>query len=415
MPRVAKELKPLEVSRLTTPGMHAVGGVNGLVLQVSPNGGSRHWILRIVVGGKRRHIGLGGYPTVTLGMARELARAEIMKIKRGIDPIEERKVIRAQIEIAQKRGLTFADAMEKFLDVKLAEFDSEKHGKQWRATLDTYAVPVIGGQLVADITMQDVLRVLEPIWADKTETASRLRGRIEAVMSWATVAGHREGDNPARWKSNLDQMLAKPSKLTKVVHQPALSLADAPAWFAELQQHESMGARALEFLALTAARSGEVRGAIWDEIDFDAGLWVVPAERMKMDREHRVALTKEAVDLLEGLPRSEGSLYIFTAPRGGQIGDIAMSTVMKRQGFTDPRTGRTAVPHGMRSTFRDWAAERTEYPSNMAEISIAHRVGSEVERAYRRGDKVEKRRAMMAAWGRFLRGEQKETVVRLRG
>ena len=415
VPRVAKELKPLEVNRLTTPGMHAVGGVNGLVLQVSPNGGSRHWILRIVVGGKRRHIGLGGYPTVTLGMARELARAEIMKIKRGIDPIEERKVIRAQIETAQKRGLTFADATEKYLEVKLAEFENKKHRRQWRATLDNYALPVIGGQLVADITMQDVLRVLEPIWADKTETASRLRGRIEAVMSWATVAGHREGDNPARWKSNLDQMLAKPSKLTKVVHQPALSLADAPAWFAELQQHEGMGARALEFLALTAARSGEVRGAIWDEIDFDAGLWVVPAERMKMDREHRVALTKEAVDLLEGLPRFEGSLYIFTAPRGGQISDIAMSTVMKRQGFTDPRTGRTAVPHGMRSTFRDWAAERTEYPSNMAEIAIAHRVGSEVERAYRRGDMVEKRRAMMAAWGRFLRGEQKETVVRLRG
>lgn len=415
MPRVAKELKPVEVNRLTTPGMHAVGGVSGLLLQVSPSGGSRHWILRIMVGGKRRHLGLGGYPTVTLGMARELARAEIMKVKSGIDPVEERKINRARNDAAQKRNLTFSEATEKYLEVKLAEFGNEKHRKQWRATLDNYAVPVIGKQLVADITMQDVLRVLEPIWVEKTETASRLRGRIEGVMSWATVAGYREGDNPARWKGNLDQMLAKPSKLTKVVHQPALSLADAPAWFADLQEREGIGARALIFLALTATRSGEVRGATWDEVDLDAGLWIIPAERMKMNREHRIALTNEAIDHLESLPRFEGSSHIFTAPRGGQLSDMTLSAVMKRQGFTDPRSGRTVVPHGLRSTFRDWAAERTEFPSDMAEIALAHNVGSEVERAYRRGDMVEKRRAMMAAWGRFLRGEQNETVVRLRG
>ncbi|MGR3610139.1 MAG: tyrosine-type recombinase/integrase [Sulfitobacter sp.] len=415
MPRVAKEMSPIEVKRLNQPGMHAVGGVTGLLLQISQNGQSKHWIYRIAIGGKRRHIGLGGYPTVTLAMARELAREAYLKIRAGIDPIEERKAAQSALVAAQKRGLTFADAMEKFLAVKLAEFDNAKHRKQWRATLDKYAAPAIGNMLVADVTVQDVRRVLEPIWADKTETASRLRGRIEAVLSWATVAGHREGDNPARWKGNLSEILPKPSKVAKVVHQPALALDDAAAWFTDLHQREGMGARALEFLAMTASRSGEIRGATWDEIDLDAGLWVIPAERMKMSREHRVPLTNAAKAMLTSLPRFEDSPYVFPAAKGGMISDMTISAVMRRQGFTDARTGRTAVPHGLRSTFRDWTAERTEYPRDMAEIALAHNVGSEVERAYRRGDMVEKRRAMMDAWGRFLRGEQNQKVVGIRG
>jgi integrase len=411
MPKIAKELSPVEVKRLTKPGMHAMGGVTGLVLQIQPDGNSRHWIYRTMIGGKRRHLGLGGYPTVTLAMAREMARQAFLKIRAGIDPIEERKAAQSALVVAQKRGLTFADAMEKFLVVKLAEFDNDKHKKQWRATLDNYAAPAIGGMLVSDVTVQDVRRVLEPIWQSKTETASRLRGRIEAVLSWATVAGHREGDNPARWKGNLSEVLPKPSKVSKVVHQPALALDDAAAWFADLRQREGMGARALEFLAMTASRSGEIRGATWDEIDLDKGLWVIPADRMKMDREHRVPLTSEAVALLKSLPRFAGSQFVFPAARGGQISDMTISAVMKRQAFTDPRTGRTAVPHGMRSTFRDWAAERTEYPRDMAEIALAHQVGGEVERAYRRRDQIEKRRAMMAAWVRFLRGETGAKVV----
>jgi integrase len=415
MPRVAKELTPIEVKRLTKPGMHAVGGVTGLVLQISQSGQSRHWIYRIAFGGKRRHIGLGGYPTVTLAMARDMARDAFLKIRAGIDPIEERKAAQSALVTAQKRGLTFADAMEKFLAIKLQEFDSDKHKKQWRATLDKYAVPAIGKMVVADIQVQDVRRALEPIWQDKTETASRLRGRIEAVLSWATVAGHREGDNPARWKGNLSEMLPKPSKLVKVAHQPALALDDAAAWFADLQSRDGMGARALEFLAMTASRSGEIRGATWDEIDLEVGIWTVPAERMKMSREHRVPLTGEAVDLLKGLPRFEGSEFVFPAVKGGQISDMTISAVMRRQAFSDKRTGRTAVPHGLRSTFRDWAAERTEYPRDMAEIALAHQVGGDVERAYRRGDQMEKRRAMMAAWGRFLRGEAGARVVGIRG
>lgn len=415
MPRVAKELTPIEVKRLTKPGMHAVGGVIGLVLQVSQNAQSRHWIYRTSIGGKRRHIGLGSFPTVTLAMARELARESYLSIRKGQNPIEERKAAISALVAAEKRGLTFADAMEKYLAIKLAEFDSEKHRKQWRATLDKYAIPALGKMLVADILVLDVRRALEPIWADKTETASRLRGRIEAVLSWATVAGHREGDNPARWKGNLSEMLPKPSKLVKVAHQPALALDDAAAWFADLHQRDGMGARALVFLAMTASRSGEIRGATWDEIDLETGLWVIPADRMKMSREHRVPLTSAAKGLLAALPRFEGSPYVFPAVKGGMISDMTISAVMRRQGFTDVRTGRTAVPHGLRSTFRDWAAERTEYPRDMAEIALAHNVGSEVERAYRRGDMVEKRRSMMAAWGKFLRGGQGQKVVGIRG
>lgn len=414
MPRVAKELTPIEVKRLTKPGMHAVGGVVGLVLQISPNGQSRHWIFRTTIGGKRRHIGLGSFPTVTLAMARDIAREAFLKIRAGIDPIEERKAAQSALVAAQKRGLTFAQAMEKYLAVKLAEFDNNKHRKQWRATLDRYAAPALGNMFVADLSVQDVLRVLEPIWQEKTETASRLRGRIEAVLSWATVAGHREGDNPARWKGNLSEILPKPSKVAKVTHQPALALDDAAAWFADLRGRDGMGARALEFLVMTASRSGEIRGATWDEINLDAGIWTVPAKRMKMGREHRVPLTSEAIALLNDLPQFEGSPYVFPAAKGGQISDMTISAVMKRQGFTDSRTGRTAVPHGLRSTFRDWAAERTEYPRDMAEIALAHNVGSEVERAYRRGDQMEKRRAMMNAWGRFLRGEQNQKVVGIR-
>jgi integrase len=303
--------------------------------------------------------------------------------------------------------------MSKYLAIKLLEFDNEKHRKQWRATLDQYAVPAVGGMLVADITVQDIRRMLEPIWIDKTETASRLRGRVEAILSWATVAGHREGDNPARWKGNLSEILPKPSKLIKVVHQPALTLNDAAVWFADLRLREGMGARALEILAMTASRSGEIRGATWDEFDLDARLWTIPGVRMKAGKEHRIPLTDYIIGLLKALPHFEDSSYIFPSSKGGMISDMTISAVMRRQLFIDTRTGRVAVPHGLRSTFRDWAAERTDYPRDMAEIALAHRVGGEVERAYRRSDMVEKRRAMMDAWGIFLRGEQIKDGVML--
>lgn len=259
---------------------------------------------------------------------------------------------------------------------------------------------------------QDMLRVLEPIWASKTETASRVRARMEAILSWATVAGHRTGDNPARWRGNLDALLPKPGRIADKGNHPAVALDEVAGWFAALNKREGVAARALEFLALCASRSGEVRGATWEEIDVKAKIWTISAERMKAEREHRVPLTDAALAVVEALPRHASSPYIFAAVRGGQLSDMTLSAVMRRmqadevkeerRGWLDPRSRRPAVPHGLRSTFRDWAAERTEYPRDMAEIALAHRVGSEVERAYRRGDMIEKRRQMMADWARFL-------------
>lgn len=429
MPKVSKELTALDVKRLQHPGKGRnvtfnVGGVAGLVLQVTPNGG-RTWLLRVQVGAKRREIGLGGYPDVTLAMARDRAREAKDQIRRGIDPVEERKAAKAALIAAQHRGLSFVDAVDRYLAAKLDAFRNAKHRQQWRNTLDSYALPDLGPMLVQDIGTQDVLRVLEPIWQSKTETASRLRGRIEAVLSWATVAGHRTGDNPARWAGNLKELLPAPSKVAKVGNHPAVQIDDAPRWFAALRQREGLGARALEFAALTATRSQEVRGARWDEIDLEAGLWVIPAVRMKMEREHRVPLTPEALALLQALPRLADNPLVFPAARGGELSDMTLSAAMKRlhqadvdaggAGFVDRVSKRPAVPHGLRSTFRDWVAERTHYTGDMAEVALAHRVANAVEASYRRGDMVEKRRDMMAAWAEYLTGhtEGGGKVVRL--
>lgn len=437
MPRVSKELTALDVKRLQHPGKARnvtfnVGGVAGLVLQITPKGG-RTWLLRVQVGAKRREIGLGGYPDVTLAMARDRAREAKDQIRRGIDPVEERKAAKAALITAQHRGLSFADAVDRYLAAKLDAFRNAKHRQQWRNTLDSYALPGLGPMLVQDIGTQDVLRVLtQPVdgaggtlWQGRTETASRLRGRIEAVLSWATVAGHRTGDNPARWAGNLKELLPAPSKVAKVGNHPAVQIDDAPRWFAALHEREGMGARALEFAALTATRSQEVRGARWDEIDLEAGLWIIPAVRMKMEREHRVPLTTDAVALLEALPRLADNPLVFPAARGGELSDMTLSAAMKRlhqadvdaggAGFVDRVSKRPAVPHGLRSTFRDWVAERTHYPGDMAEVALAHRVASAVEASYRRGDMVGKRRAMMAAWADYLTGKSRAggKVVRL--
>lgn len=418
MPKVAKELSALDVKRLQHPGKglnatFPVGGVSGLALQITPNGG-RSWLLRVLIGGRRREIGLGGFPDVTLAGARERAREVKDKIRNGIDPVEERRAARAALVTARARGLTFADATDRYLAAKLDAFKNAKHRQQWRNTLDTYAMPHVGKMMVQDIAVQDVLRILEPIWQTKTETASRLRGRVESVLSWATVAGHRAGDNPARWAGNLKELLPAPSKVAKEGNHPAIQIADAPRWFAALRERDGIGSRALEFAALTAARSQEVRGARWDEIDLDAAMWIVPAERMKMDREHRVPLTADAVALLKALPRFADNPLLFPAPRGGEMSDMTLSATMKRlhaadvakggKGFVDRVNKRPAVPHGLRSTFRDWVAEETHFPGDMAEVALAHKVGNAVEASYRRGDMVEKRRAMMAAWAGHLTG-----------
>jgi integrase len=430
MPKKAKDLTALEVARLRHPGKggnatFAVGNVAGLLLQCTPTG-ARTWLLRTQVGAKRREIGLGGYPDVPLADAVRRAREAKEKIRAGIDPIEERKAARAALAAQQARGLTFNDAVNRYLAAKLDAFKNAKHRNQWRMTLETYAGPELGPMLVSDIAVQDVLRVLEPIWRTKTETASRLRGRIEAVLAWATVAGHRTGDNPARWVGNLKELLPAPSKVAKGDNHPAVQIDDASRWFAALRARDGIGSRALELLALTASRSGEVRGATWEEFDLDKGLWVIPPSRMKMEREHRIPLTPDAVALLKALPRLADNPLVFPAAKGGELSDMTLSATMRRlheadkakdgAGFLDRVSKRPAVPHGLRSTFRDWASERTSFAGEMAEAALAHKVSNAVEAAYRRGDMMEKRRQMMRAWGDFLAGRSvRGKIVQFQG
>lgn len=432
MPKKAKEFSALDIKRANHPGsperniFMAVGGVSGLLLQITQNN-SKSWLLRTTIGKRRRALGLGGYPDVGLSAAREAAREAKALIAQGIDPIERKKEARAALSATQKRGMIFDDAVEKYLDAKLDEFGNEKHKKQWRSTLDNYAGPAIGDMHVAEIEVHDVLRALEPIWTSKTETATRLRGRIESVLSWATVAGHRSGDNPARWKGNLDAILPKPSKVAKVERWPALAISDTARWWKDLGQRQGMAAMALRFQALTAARSGAVRLATWDEIDFENRLWTIQPGRKASKiapsgNSHRVPLTDEIIRLLRLVPREMDQQLIFWAPKGGPLSDMSISAVMKRiheasvkegaDGFVDQSSKRPAVPHGLRSTFRDWAAENG-WERDLAEISLAHTVGSNVERAYRRTDLIDRRRELLAAWGRFLSGEQGETIVTL--
>ena len=330
------------------PGKYHDGSGTGLFLRVDPSVG-KFWIQRVTIQGKRREIGLGGFPVVSLAGARQAAMENKRLAYAGGDPLAERRKAR--------ETLTFEQAVERYLAAKLDEFRNEKHKKQWRSTLDRYAKPKLDGMPVQAIEVADVLHVLQPIWAEKTETAARLLGRIESILSWATVAGYRAGPNPARWRGNLSELLPKASKVAKADNQPALTLGDAPYWWQSLSKRDGIAARALEFLTLTAARSGEVRGMTWEEIDFGgrdttdttdktldalslSATWTIPASRMKAGREHRVPLTAEALAILQSLPRMEGSPFVFFAPRGGQLSDMTLSAVMRRMQEAEVKAGR---------------------------------------------------------------------------
>ncbi len=432
MPKIARELGALAVKQIKHPEgstgsvLHAVGGVAGLYLQTTARGG-RSWILKVAVGGTRRELGLGSLTEDNgLKAARDKARETMKKINQGIDPVEERKAIIAKAESDRiaaetevRRKLTFTQAVERYSEAKLGALRGDMDRKRWRSAMYTYAETVIGSMPVQDIDHRDILQVLEPIWRSKTDSAKRLRSRIEAVLSWATVAGYRSGENPARWAGNLSELLPSPSKVALVINHPAITLDDASRWFTALRLREGMGSRALEFLALTAARSGEVRGATWDEIDLKAKLWTIPATRMKMSREHRVPLSAAALELLQALPRYVDNELVFPSVRGNLLSDMTLSATMRRMhaddavGFIDRANKRPAVPHGLRSTFRVWTSQ-LGYDRDMAELALAHVIGSSVERAYQRSDMLERRRAMMESWAGFLSGQaEADNVVRL--
>ncbi len=383
----------LAVQRLTTPGMHFVGEVAGLALFVKATG-ARSWILRCSIAGKRRDMGLGGYPDVTLADARRRARELREQIDNGIDPIGQRREARAALRAALLKAMTFNQCVDAYLDAHNASWGNFKHRQQWRNTLATYAGPIIGDLDVAQIDTGLVLKVLQPIWSEKTETASRLRGRMESVLSWATTAGYRAGENPARWKGHLQNLLAMPTKIAKVEHHAALPYRELGAFMGDLAKMPGVGARALEFTILTAARSGEVRGATWAEIDLDTGVWTIPGERMKAKAEHSVPLSDAALNLLRN--QSRESALLFPGARAGRpLSDMSLTAVLRRMGRGD------LTAHGFRSTFRDWAAEQTAYPSEVVEMALAHTITNKVEAAYRRGDLIEKRRRLMEDWAKF--------------
>ncbi len=393
MAKIAKELTAMAVSRLKDDGAYAVGGVPGLQLQIL--GASRVWVLRFVLHDKRRRMGLGSYPAVSLAEAREQARLARSQIRAGIDPIEQRSSARETVVAAAAKSLTFAQAAEKFIAAHEDGWSNAKHRLQWVSTLGTYANPVIGQLPVAAIEQRHILQILDPIWRTKTETASRLRGRIEQVLNWAKVQGLREGPNPARWRDHLDLLLPAPEKVSPVKHLAAVPLAEARQVWQSIRDSGGMGALALQLQILTAGRSGEARGARWSELDLVNAVWVIPKERMKAKREHRIPLPRQAVELLQQQPRIDDSDLVFPSSRNTPLSDMTLTAVMRR-------LKRSEVPHGWRSTFRDWVGDCTEYPSELAEIALAHAVGSKVEQAYRRGDMLEKRRSMMQEWADFL-------------
>jgi integrase len=397
MPRTLNRLSPRTVATLRERGYYADGG--GLYLQISAIG-TKSWVFRFARGGRQREMGLGPVHTVTLAEAREKALECRKQLLNGVDPIEARRETRAAEAFAKAKTMTFRQCAEAYIESMRAGWKNAKHASQWENTLATYAYPHLGSLSVALIDTGLVLKALEPIWKTKPETASRLRGRIESVFDWATTHKYRHGENPAQWKGRLDNLLPEKSKVAKVRHHPALPYAEIGSFFAALRQQGGIAARALEFTILTAVRTNETIGATWREFDLKAGIWTIPAERMKAEKEHRVPLSGRAIELLkEVLPlkpdEDEGAAPVFPSPKGKALSNMALLAVLKRMG----REGLTV--HGFRSTFRDWAGETTAYLREVIEHAMAHQLPDKAEAAYARGTLFDKRRRLMADWADY--------------
>lgn len=385
--------------------MYADGA--GLYLQVtSPT--ARSWIFRYSRSGKKREMGLGPLHAISLAEARDRARICRQQLVDGIDPLAERANQRARAATTDAKAMTFDQCAAAFIKAHSPGWRSVVHHMQWETTLAKYVSPVFGNLPVQAVDVGLVMKALEPIWAIKPETAARVRGRIESVLNWAKARGYRTGENPAIWKGHLDQLLPARSKIKAVKHHAALPYDQTAEFMARLRSHEGVPALALEFAILTAARTNEVIGARWKEIDFSAKVWVVPAERMKSNREHRVPLSSAALLILSNLQRSEHTDFVFIGRNGGSLSNMALLMLLRRMGYAD------LTAHGFRSTFRDWTAESTTVQAEVAEAALGHIIGDKVELAYRRGDFFEKRRRLMEDWARFANEGSTADVILLK-
>ena len=385
-------LTALEVKRLIEPGYYADGA--GLYLQVA-RGGSKSWIFKFKLAGKAREMGLGSVNTFSLAEARERAREQRQKLADGIDPIAARREDALQRRMAEASIITFDKASERYIDAHAAGWRNDKHRQQWENTLATYASPIIGDLPVSRVDTAQVLRVLQPIWTAKPETASRLRGRIESVLDWAKVQGYREGENPARWKGHLDMTLPARAKVAKVVHHAALPWREVGAFMRDLRAMPGASALAVEFIILTACRTSEAINAEWREFDLDAKAWTIPADRMKASKEHIIPLSDGALRILSAMRDQSDGAYVFPGTKEKPLSNMAWLALLKRMG----RANLTV--HGFRSTFRDWAGESTAHPREVIEHALAHQLKDKAEAAYQRGTLFEKRRALMADWDAY--------------
>jgi integrase len=389
MGRTSKRLSALDVKAKSEPGRYADG--DGLYLNVAA-GKSKSWVFLWMKNGKRREMGLGSYPTISLVAARQRAEECRRQVAEGLDPIAERK---------RSAPVTFGEAADQFIASMASSFRNEKHRDQWKMTLGDAYCAELRKRPISDVSTEDVLHVLTPIWQSKSETASRIRGRVERVLDFATVKGWRSGENPARWRGHLKNALPARQKLARG-HHAAMPYAKVPAYVTRLQFAEAMAARGLEFLILTASRSGEVLGAKWPEFDLEEAVWTVPAERMKAGKEHRVPLSPRAVAIVKDLREAKVNDYVFPGEKKDRpLSGMAFAMLMRRMKVSQ------YTAHGFRSAFRDWAGDETSYPRELAEAALAHRVGDATEQAYRRSDALGRRRKLMVAWADYCLGAKK--------
>jgi integrase len=403
MARQIDRLSALQVSRLSVPGVYPDG--QGLYLQVGKTG-TKSWLLRYSLDKKEHWMGLGSAKTFTLAEARVRAVEQRKLLADGINPLVVRRTKLLTHRLAEASVITFDKAAEQYIEAHSAGWSNTKHAAQWTSTLKKYASPVIGELAVSEVTAPLVLRILKPIWTSRTETASRLRGRIESVLDWAKAHGYRTGENPASWKGHLQQALPAPGRVSKGGHHAALPWMQMGAFMQEVRAMPGGAALATEFIVLTAARTTEAIEARWAEFDMEARVWVVPAERMKARKEHRVPLSQAAIAVLErARTELKGAVFVFPGRGDGALSNMACLALLKRMGRGD------VTVHGMRSAFRDWSAERTNYADEVVKMAMAHTIGDKVEAAYRRGDLLEKRVGLMDDWARWCAAPHKSGTV----